>query len=47
MILDTGKVTICLVAMIERLKKFLDEGGEYAALITDLSKALDCFAITC
>ena len=28
--------------MIEKLKKSLDQGGEYAALLTDLSKAFDC-----
>ena len=32
----------CLVAMIEKFKKSLDQGGEYAALLTDLSKAFDC-----
>ena len=28
--------------MIEKFKKSLDQGGEYAALLTDLSKAFDC-----
>ena len=28
--------------MIEKFKKSLDQGGEYAALLTDLSKALSC-----
>ena len=32
----------CLVAMIEKSKKSLDQGGEYAALLTGLSKAFDC-----
>ena len=32
----------CLVAMIEKIKKSLDRGGEYAALLTDLSKAFNC-----
>ena len=32
----------CLVAKIEKFKKSLDQGGEYAALLTDLSKAFDC-----
>ena len=32
----------CLVAMIEKFKKSLDQGGDYAALVTDLSKAFDC-----
>ena len=31
------------MAMIEKFKKSLDQGGEYAALLTDLSKAFDCF----
>ena len=32
----------CLIAMIERFRKSLDQGGEYSALLTDLSKAFDC-----
>ena len=32
----------CLVAMIEKFKKSLDQGGEYAALLTDPSKGFDC-----
>ena len=28
--------------MIEKFKKSPDQGGEYAALLTDLSKAFDC-----
>ena len=28
--------------MIEKLKKLLEQGREYAALLTDLSKAFDC-----
>ena len=32
----------CLVTMIEKFKKSLDQGGDYAALVTDLSKAFDC-----
>ena len=28
--------------MIEKFKKSLDQGGEYAALLTDLSKAFNC-----
>ena len=32
----------CLVAMIEKFKKSLGQGGEYAALLTDLSKVFDC-----
>ena len=28
--------------MIEKFKKSLDQGAEYAALLTDLSKAFDC-----
>ena len=32
----------CLLAMIEKLRKSLGSGGSSAALLTDLSKALDC-----
>ena len=32
----------CLVAIIEKFKKSIDQVGEYAALLTDLSKAFDC-----
>ena len=32
----------CLMAMIEKWRKFLDIGGHAAALLTDLSKAFDC-----
>ena len=32
----------CLMAMIEKWRKFLDIGGNAAALLTDLSKAFDC-----
>ena len=32
----------CLVAVIEKLKKSLEQGGEYAALLTGLSRAFDC-----
>lgn len=32
----------CLIAMIEKCKKSLDNKGSYAALLTDLSKAFDC-----
>ena len=28
--------------MIEKFQKSLDQGGEYAALLTDLSKAFEC-----
>ena len=31
-----------LIAMTEKWRKFLDVGGHAAALLTDLSKALDC-----
>ena len=33
---------ICLVPMIEQSKKSLDQRGEYAALLGDLSKAFNC-----
>ena len=32
----------CLLYMIENWKEFLDQGGHYGALLTDLSKAFDC-----
>ena len=32
----------CLVAMIEKFKKSLDQGVEYAELLMDLPKAFDC-----
>ena len=32
----------CLLAMVENCKKTLDQGNEYGALLTDLSKAFDC-----
>ena len=32
----------CLVAMPKKFRKCLDDGGEYTALLTDLSKAFDC-----
>ena len=32
----------CLVAKIEKFKKSLDQGGEYAALLRDLPKAFHC-----
>ena len=39
--LVSGKASIRM-AMIEKLKKLLDQVGEYAALLADLSKAFDC-----
>ena len=32
----------CLLAMVENCKKALDQGNEYGALLTDLSKVFDC-----
>ena len=32
----------CLVAMIEKFKKPLDQVGQYTTLLEDLSKAFDC-----
>ena len=32
----------CLLAMIEKWKRAVDNGGVFAALLTDLSKAFDC-----
>ena len=31
-----------LVTILEKFRKLLDDGGEYAALLTDLSKAFYC-----
>ena len=30
--------------MIQKFKKSLDQAGEYATLLTDLSKAFDCLS---
>ena len=32
----------CLLAMLENFKKSADDGNEFGALLTDLSKAFDC-----
>ena len=32
----------CLLAMIEKLKKIVDNGGAFGPVLTDLSKAFDC-----
>ena len=32
----------CLVVMLERFKKALDNKNKFGALVTDLSKAFDC-----
>ena len=32
----------CLLGMIEKWRKTLDKGGETVAVLTDLSKALEC-----
>ena len=32
----------CLLAMTEKWKKIVDNGGVFGALLTDLSKAFDC-----
>ena len=32
----------CLLTMVEKLPKTLDEGGQTGAVLTDLSKAFDC-----
>ena len=31
-----------LIAMIEKARKMLDQGGTFGALLTDLSEAFDC-----
>ena len=32
----------CLLAMVEKWRKTLDESGETSAVLTDLSNAFDC-----
>lgn len=34
----------CLLAMMEKLKRTVDNGNNFEVLLTDLSKALDCFS---
>ena len=34
----------CLIALIEKWKKCVDNGGAFGALLTDLSKAFDCLS---
>ena len=34
----------CLISLIEKWKKGIDNGGAFGALITDLSKAFDCLS---
>ena len=34
----------CLIALIEKCEKSVDNGGAFGLLLTDLSKALDCFS---
>ena len=34
----------CLLAMVENYIKLLDQGNEYDALLTDVSKAFDCLS---
>ena len=33
----------CLISMIEKWRKSVDKGKTFASLLTDLSKAFDCF----
>ena len=33
----------CLIAMTEKWRQSLDSGGQAVAVVTDLSKAFDCF----
>ena len=39
---NSFNLQICIAAMIEKFKKSLYQGGEYAALLMDLCKAFDC-----
>ena len=34
----------CLISLIEKWKKSIDNGGAFGALMTDLSKAFDCLS---
>ena len=34
----------CLIALIEKWKKSVDNGGAFGALLTDLSKVFDCLS---
>ena len=34
----------CLITLIEKWKKSLDNGGSFGALMTNLSKAFDCLS---
>ena len=34
----------CLITLIEKWKKSVDNGGAFGALFTDLSKAFDCLS---
>ena len=34
----------CLMVLIEKWKKCVDNGGAFGALLTDLSKAFDCLS---
>ena len=34
----------CLLAMLEKWKSEVDKGKSFGALLTDLSKAFDCFS---
>ena len=36
-------IQACLLTMVEHCKKVLDQVNEYGALLTDFSKAFDCF----
>ena len=33
----------CLIALLEKWRESIDRGHEFAILLTDLSKAFDCF----
>ena len=34
----------CLIALIKKCEKSVDNGGAFGLLLTDISKALDCFS---
>ena len=35
----------CLVSLLEKWKESVDNGGAFGALMTDVSKALDCLPL--
>ena len=36
----------CLLVMLEKFKEAIDRGNQFGALLTDLSKAFDCYGVS-